>query len=255
VLFLNNPKEQSAKDRRRVLDAVRELNQTQFNTVGDPEITTRISQYEMAYRMQTSVPGLMDITQENKATLDMYGPDVARAGSFTHSAILARRLIERGTRVVQILHRGWDQHNNLPKLLRGQMQDTDQACAALVMDLKERGLLDDTLVVWGGEFGRTPMVEASVSLGRSMGRDHHPQAFSMWLAGGGIKGGVTLGATDEMGFNIVEDEVHVADLHATILHCLGIDHERLTFSKAGLDFKLTGVDACRYPRAAVCRER
>jgi Protein of unknown function (DUF1501) len=197
----------------------------------------------MAYRLQSSAPELMDLSSESKATLDMYGCD-PKAPSFARACLLARRMVERGVRFINIYHEGWDAHSNVKGNVQNNCKTTDQASAALIKDLKQRGMLDSTLVVWGGEFGRTPMVEASVALGRSQGRDHHPQAFTMWLAGGGIKPGITLGATDEMGFNIVENEVHVPDLHATILHQLGIDHEHLTFRASGLDFKLKGVERC-----------
>ena len=242
VLFLNNPKEQSAKDRRRVLDAVRELNQAQFNTVGDPEITTRISQYEMAYRMQTSVPGLMDIMQESKATLDMYGAEPGKA-SFANNCLLARRLVERGVRFVQLFDSDWDQHGGLKQRLTAKAKDVDQAMAALVRDLKQRGLLDETLIIWGSEFGRTPLRQGIDGNGTktSPGRDHHKDAYTMWLAGGGIKPGITYGKTDELGFNIAENQVHTHDLNATVLHLLGIDHERLTYRYQGRDYRLTDI--------------
>jgi hypothetical protein len=209
--------------------------------MGDPEIQTRIAQYEMAFRMQTSVPELTDLSKESKATLEMYGPDVKRSGSFTHSAIMARRLIERGTRVVQILHRGWDQHNNLPSSPRNQVKDTEQACAALVMDLKQRGLLQDTLVVWGGEFGRTVYSQGTLTKD-NYGRDHHPRNFCMWMAGGGVKGGIEYGETDDFSYNIVKDPVHINDLNATILQLMGIDHRKFSFKFQGLDQRLTGVE-------------
>jgi uncharacterized protein (DUF1501 family) len=241
VLYVKNPPGVNASDRRTMLDALNQLNHIQHERIGDPEIQTRIAQYEMAFRMQSSVPELTDLAGESKATLDMYGADVHRSGSFTHSAIMARRLIERGTRVVQILHRGWDQHNSLPKLLRGQIQDTDQACAALVMDLKERGLLEDTLVVWGGEFGRTVYSQGTLTKD-NYGRDHHPRNFCMWMAGGGVKGGTVYGETDDFSYNIVKDPVHINDLNATILHLMGIDHSRFSFKFQGLDQRLTGVE-------------
>jgi len=244
ILNVSTPDGIDADTQKDTIDLINAMNQRRLKLDGDGETATRIANYEMAYRLQSSAPELMDLTSEDKATLEMYGCD-PKVPSFARACLLARRMVERGVRFINIYNEGWDAHSDVAGNVKKNCGVTDQASAALIKDLKQRGLLDSTLVVWGGEFGRTPMVEASVSLGRSMGRDHHPQAFSMWLAGGGIKGGVTLGATDEMGFNIVEDEVHVADLHATILHCLGIDHERLTFSKAGLDFKLTGVDACR----------
>jgi uncharacterized protein (DUF1501 family) len=241
VLYVKNPPGVNASDRRTMLDALNQLNHIQHDRIGDPEIQTRIAQYEMAFRMQSSVPELTDLAGESKATLEMYGADVHRSGSFTHSAIMARRLIERGTRVVQILHRGWDQHNSLPKLLRGQIQDTDQACAALVMDLKERGLLEDTLVVWGGEFGRTVYSQGTLTQD-NYGRDHHPRNFCMWMAGGGVKGGTVYGETDDFSYNIVKDPVHINDLNATILHLMGIDHSRFSFKFQGLDQRLTGVE-------------
>ena len=222
---------------------VRQLNEEQFDAVGDPEIAARVNAYEMAYRMQSRAPELMDIAKETQATLEMYGakPSDPKA-AFANNCLLARRLAERGVRFIQVYHGNWDHHSNVEGGVRRQCRETDQACAALLFDLKQRGLLDDTLVVWGGEFGRTPMVEASAALGRSKGRDHHPQAFSMWLAGGGIRAGMTLGKTDALGFHIVEDPVGVHDLQATILHCLGLDHRRLTFRFQGLNFRLTGVE-------------
>jgi hypothetical protein len=241
VLYVKNPPGVDPSDRRTMLNALSKLNEINHARIGDPEIQTRIANYEMAFRMQTSVPELTDLSKESKATLDMYGPDVNRAGSFTHSAIMARRLIERGTRVVQILHRGWDQHNNLPKLLRGQMEDTDQATAALVMDLKQRGLLNDTLVVWGGEFGRTVYSQGTLTKD-NYGRDHHPRNFCMWMAGAGVKGGTTYGETDDFSYNIAKDPVHINDLNATILQLMGIDHTRFSFKFQGLDQRLTGVE-------------
>jgi hypothetical protein len=219
------------------------MNDRRLRLDGDSEIATRIANYEMAYRLQTSAPDLMDLSTESKETLELYGCD-PKVPSFARACLLARRMVERGVRFINIYNEGWDAHSDVAGNVRNNCAKTDKASAALVKDLKRRGLLDSTLVVWGGEFGRTPMVESSVSLGRSQGRDHHPQAFSMWMAGGGIKGGQTIGETDEMGFNIVKDEVRVPDLQATILHCLGVDHERLTFRNAGLDFRLTGVEPC-----------
>jgi len=244
VLFLPNPDGVTGADRRTMLDALRKLNEREFERLGDPETQTRISQYEMAFRMQTSVPELTDISQESPATLEMYGPDVTKPGSFAHSALLARRLVERGVRVVQLLHRGWDQHGSLPAQLSDQCRDTDQATAALVMDLKQRGLLDQTLVVWGGEFGRTVYSQGTLTKD-DYGRDHHPSNFCMWLAGGGIKAGHEYGTTDDFSYNIVDGPVHVNDLNATILHCLGIDHSRFTFKFQGLDQRLTGVEPAR----------
>ena len=241
VLYVKNPPGVDTGDRRTMLNALNRLNEINHARIGDPEIQTRISNYEMAFRMQASVPELTDISGESKATLEMYGPDVHRAGSFTHSALLARRLIERGTRVVQILHRGWDQHNNLPRLLRGQIEDTDQATAALIMDLKQRGLLNDTLVVWGGEFGRTVYSQGTLTQD-NYGRDHHPRNFCMWMAGAGVRGGTVYGETDDFSYNIVKDPVHINDLNATILHLMGIDHTRFSFKFQGLDQRLTGVE-------------
>jgi hypothetical protein len=241
VLYVQNPAGVDREDRRTMLDALGQLNAQNYERFGDPEIQTRIAQYEMAFRMQRSVPELTDLSSESPATLEMYGADVKRTGSFTHSALLARRLIERGVRAVQILHRGWDQHGNLPIALKNQCLDTDQATAALVLDLKQRGLLDDTLVVWGGEFGRTVYSQGNLTR-EDYGRDHHPRNFCMWLAGGGIRGGVSYGETDDFSYNVVRDPVHVNDLNATLLHCLGIDHSRFTFRFQGLDQRLTGVE-------------
>ena len=241
VLFVKNPPGVDAGDRRTMLDALGKLNEETYERFGDPETQTRIAQYEMAFRMQTSVPELTDLSGESPATLEMYGQDVARPGSFTQSALLARRLIERGTRVVQILHRGWDQHSGLPKNLPEQCRDTEQACAALVKDLRQRGLLDDTLVVWGGEFGRTVYSQGTLTA-TNYGRDHHPRNFCMWMAGGGIKGGITWGETDDFSYNAVKDPVHLHSLNATIYHLMGIDHRRFSFKFQGLDQKLTGVE-------------
>jgi hypothetical protein len=244
ILNVSTPPGIAPNTQRDTIDLINAMNQRRLQVDGDGDTSTRIANYEMAYRLQTSAPELMDLSQETPATIAMYGCDPA-VPSFARACLLARRMVERGVRFINIYHEGWDAHSNVAGNIKNNCATTDQASAALIKDLKLRGLLENTLVVWGGEFGRTPMVEASVSLGRSMGRDHHPQAFTMWMAGGGIKGGVTLGATDDMGFNIVENEVHVADLHATILHQLGIDHERLTYRAAGLDFRLTGVEPSR----------
>jgi hypothetical protein len=241
VLFVKNPPGVDSSDRRTMLDALNRLNQQTYERFGDPETQTRIAQYEMAFRMQTSVPELTDLSGESKSTLEMYGPDVMKPGSYAQSAILARRLLERGVRVVQILHRGWDQHGTLPKLLEGQTKDSEQATAALVKDLKQRGLLDDTLVVWGGEFGRTVYSQGTLTE-TNYGRDHHPRNFCMWLAGAGVKGGITYGETDDFSYNIVKDPVHLNSLNATILHLMGIDHRRFTFKFQGLDQRLTGVE-------------
>ncbi|MCZ6596173.1 MAG: DUF1501 domain-containing protein [Planctomycetota bacterium] len=240
VLYLGNPPGMDAEDRRRMLDGLAALNERQHEKLGDPEILTRIAQYEMAYRMQTSVPDLIDLSDEPAHVLEMYGPDVHTPGTFAHNALLARRMAERDVRFVQIFHRGWDQHGNLPADLRLQCRDVDQASAALVHDLKQRGLLDDTLVVWGGEFGRTAYCQGKLTP-TDYGRDHHPRCFTMWLAGGGIKPGITYGETDDYSYNITANPVHVHDLNATILHCLGVDHERLTYRFQGRDYRLTDV--------------
>lgn len=236
VLYLSNPQGVDRKLQRDSLDAIRRLNRMHLEAVGDPEIETRIQSFEMAYRMQESAPELMDISREPRHVLDMYGAEIGKP-SFANNCILARRLVERGVRFVELFHESWDQHGSLVKGLTKNCKDTDQAAAALVKDLKQRGLLNDTLVLWGGEFGRTPMVQG----GSDDGRDHHPNAFTMWMAGGGVKPGMTLGKTDELGFNVVEDKVHVHDLHATILHLLGFDHTKLTYRFQGRDFRLTDV--------------
>ncbi|MBL8812888.1 MAG: DUF1501 domain-containing protein [Planctomycetaceae bacterium] len=239
VLYLSNPKGVDDRLQRESLDLINSLNRDHLAVSGDPEIATRISAFEMAYRMQASAPEVMDLSREPKHVLDMYG---AKPGepSFANTCLLARRLVQQGVRFVEIFHEAWDQHGNLVNDLRKNCKDTDQACAALIQDLKQQGLLDETLIIWGGEFGRTPMVQ-----GGSDGRDHHPNAFTMWLAGGGIKGGVTLGASDDFGFNATEDRVHVRDLHATILHLLGFNHKLLSFPFQGLDQRITGVEPCR----------
>ncbi|HAM73609.1 MAG TPA: DUF1501 domain-containing protein [Verrucomicrobiales bacterium] len=225
---------------RETLDLVGGLNRRRLQSQGDPEISTRIAAYEMAFRLQTSAPELMDLKSEGKATLDLYGCDPEKP-SFARACLLARRMIERGVRFVNIYHEGWDAHSDVAGNVKSNTATTDQASAALVKDLKQRGLLDDTLVIWGGEFGRTPMVESNPALGRSQGRDHHPQAYTMWMAGGGIRSGLTYGATDDLGFHVAENPVHVHDLQATILHCLGFDHEKLTYHYAGRDFRLTDI--------------
>jgi hypothetical protein len=241
VLFLSNPAGVDAATRRRMLDALARLNQKQLNEVADPETQARIAQYEMAFRMQSSVPELMDLSREPKHVLDMYGPDVHKPGTFAASCLLARRLAERGVRFVQIFHRGWDQHLNIAGDLPNQCRDVDQPCYALIRDLEQRGLLDDTLVVWGGEFGRTIYCQGKLTR-ENYGRDHHPRCFTVWMAGGGVKGGITYGQTDDFSYNVVENPVHIHDMNATILHCLGIDHRRLTFKSQGLDMRLTGVE-------------
>lgn len=244
ILHVANPKGYDQQAQRETIDLIRHLNRQRESLMGDPEIETRINAYEMAFRMQARAPELMDLMSESQSTLDLYGIDPAKA-SFGKNCLLARRLAERGVRFIQVYHTGWDHHSDVAGGLRNQCKQTDQASAALIMDLKQRGLLDDTLVVWGGEFGRTPMVEASAALGRSMGRDHHPQAFTMWFAGGGIRSGQTIGATDELGFNIAENPIHVHDIQATILHCMGLNHEKLSVNFQGLDVRLTGVEKHR----------
>lgn len=242
VLYVQNPPGVSAQNRRAMLDALDQLNHRTLDQLGDPETLTRMAQYEMAFRMQTSVPELTDLTKESAATLELYGPDVTKPGTFAASALLARRLVERGVRTVQLLHRGWDQHGNLPRDLRSQCEDTDQPIGALLTDLKQRGLLDKTLVVWGGEFGRTVYSQGTLTK-ENYGRDHHPRNFCMWLAGGGIKGGQVYGETDDFSYNVTVNPAHINDLNATILHCLGIDHERFTVKFQGLDQRLTGVES------------
>jgi Protein of unknown function (DUF1501) len=237
VLYLSNPRGVDAELQRESFEAVNKLNSLRLSDVGDPEIATRINSYEMAYRMQLSAPDVVDIGHEPQHILDMYGVKPGKP-SFASTCVLARRLLERGVRFVQIFHESWDQHSDLTRDIKHNSQETDQACAALVKDLKQRGLLEDTLVIWGGEFGRTPMVEG----GGNDGRDHHPNAFSMWMAGGGIKPGITYGESDEFGFQVVKDKVHVHDLHATILHLLGFDHTKLTYRFQGRDFRLTDVN-------------
>ena len=240
ILDVSNPKGVDAKLQRASLDLIEEMNRVHLGLVGDPEIETRVASYEMAYRLQTSAPDLMDLKKESQATLDLYGCDPDKP-SFARACLLARRMIERGVRFVNIYNEGWDAHSDVIGNLKKNCGETDRASAALVKDLKQRGLLDETLVIWGGEFGRTPMVENNVALGRSQGHDHHPQAFTIWMAGGGIKPGLTHGATDDLGFHVTSDEVHVHDLQATILHCLGFDHERLTYQYQGRQFRLTDV--------------
>ncbi|MGE3311785.1 MAG: DUF1501 domain-containing protein [Limisphaerales bacterium] len=239
VLFFSNPPGMGEAARREMLDDVQALNRFQLERVGDPEIATRIEQYEMAFRMQTSVPELMDLSKESAETLSLYGAKPGEA-SFANNCLLARRLVERGVRFVKLIHRDWDHHGGLPDGIRNQAKLTDQPSAALIQDLKQRGLLDDTLVVWGGEFGRTSYCQGALRK-ESFGRDHHPRCYSLWLAGGGIRGGVAHGQTDEFGYNIVDGAVHIHDLHATILHCLGVDHERLTYRFLGRDFRLTDI--------------
>jgi hypothetical protein len=236
VLYLSNPKGVDDTIQRATLDSIKRLNQQRLDVVGDPEIATRINQYELAARMQTVAPELMDLTKESKETLEMYGAEPGK-GSFANACLLARRMAEKGVRFIEIFHEAWDQHGALKKDIAQNCKDTDQAAAALIKDLKQRGMLDDTLVVWGGEFGRTPMVQDK----GGDGRDHHPNCFTMWLAGGGVKRGVTIGESDDFGFNVTQDKVHVHDLHATMLHLLGFDHTKLTYRFQGRDFRLTDV--------------
>jgi hypothetical protein len=241
VLYLSNPSGLTREMKRGWLDDMARLNELRLGEYGDPEIAARIAQYEMAFRMQTSVPELTDFTQETQATLDMYGSGVSEPGTFAHNCLLARRLIERGTRFVQLMHAGWDQHNSLTTELYSQCRDTDQPSAALIRDLEQRGLLDETLVIWGGEFGRTPFIQGDIGNRPRWGRDHHPYAYTVWLAGGGIRPGMSYGASDELGFNAVENRVHVHDLQATLLHQMGINHEQLTYRFQGRQFRLTDV--------------
>jgi len=240
VLYLSNPDGFTPPERRRFIDDLAKLNQVELDEYGDPEIATRIAQYEMAYKMQSSVPELADLSKEPARTFELYGPDARKPGTFAANCLLARRMAERGVRFIQLFHRGWDQHNELPKQIQGQARDTDQASAGLVVDLKERGLLKDTLVVWGGEFGRTVYCQGKLTAD-NYGRDHHPRCFTMWLAGGGVKPGITFGETDDYCYNIVKDPVHVHDMHATILRTLGIDHTKLTYKFQGRNFRLTDV--------------
>jgi len=239
VLFVSNPPGLSARTRRQLLDGIQDLNRIQLDAVKDPEIATRIDAYELAYRMQTGVPELMDISKEPKEVLELYGAEPGK-GSFANNCLLARRLAERDVRFIQLFHRDWDHHSDLPNSIKKQCEQTDQASAALITDLKQRGLLDDTLVIWGGEFGRTSYSQGEIKKD-SFGRDHHPRCFSIWMAGGGIKGGIAYGKTDDFGYNLLDEGVHVHDFHATVLHCLGIDHEKLTYRSQGRDFRLTDV--------------
>jgi hypothetical protein len=244
VLFLNDPKGMTRNDRRKVLDMIAELNHRQAEQSGDPDVLARIAQYEMAYRMQTSVPELSDLKNEPESVLNMYGPDVRNPGSFAYNCLMARRMAERDVRFIQLYHRGWDHHGSVVKDLPLQCQDVDQAQAALLKDLRQRGLLDETLVLWGGEFGRTVYCQGELTP-KQYGRDHHPRCFTVWIAGGGVKPGISYGETDDFSYNINSNPVTAHDLHATILHCLGIDHDRLTYRTQGLDLKLTGVEPSR----------
>ncbi|MEQ1861939.1 MAG: DUF1501 domain-containing protein [Chthoniobacteraceae bacterium] len=240
VLYLSNPPGVDRETRRETLDELSALNGKRFDVLRDPEIQTRVAQYEMAFRMQASVPDLTDISTEPKSVLDAYGPDVKTPGTYAANCLLARRLAERDVRFVQLFHMGWDHHGGLPNAIRGQCRDTDQPTAALIRDLKQRGLLEDTLIVWGGEFGRTVYSQGTLTAD-NYGRDHHPRCFTMFLAGAGVKGGTTLGATDEFCYNITENPVHVHDLNATILHLMGVDHTRLVYRYQGRDFRLTDI--------------
>ncbi|MCA9145980.1 MAG: DUF1501 domain-containing protein, partial [Planctomycetales bacterium] len=241
VLYLSSPDGMSREVRRGLLDDLAKLNEMQYEELGDPEIATRISQYEMAYKMQASVPELTDISQEPAHILDMYGPSVRERGTFAYNCLMARRLAERGVPFVQLMHAGWDQHNSITTELYNQCRDTDQPSAALVRDLKQRGMLEDTLVIWGGEFGRTPFIQGDINNRPRWGRDHHPYAFTIWMAGGGIKSGITYGESDDLAMNVAKDPVHVHDFQATLLYLLGIDHERLTFKHQGRRYRLTDV--------------
>jgi hypothetical protein len=241
VLYINNPNGVPPVVRRRMLDALGEMNQIEQEKIGDPDTRVRIAQYEMAFRMQTSVPELTDLSKETESTCNLYGEDARKGGTFANSCLMARRLVERGVRFVQVYHRGWDVHSLLPEVLPSQCRDVDQGAWGLVQDLKQRGMLDDTLVIWGGEFGRTIYSQGKLTP-TDYGRDHHPRCFSLWMAGGGIKGGIVHGETDEFSYNVVKDPVHVRDLQATLLHQFGIDHEKFTYKYQGLDQKLTGVE-------------
>jgi hypothetical protein len=248
VLYINNPSGVDHKVRRRMLDALSEMNQIEHAAIGDPETQVRIAQFEMAFRMQSSVPELTDLSKEPESIYKLYGEDARKPGTFAQTCLLSRRLIERGVRFVQVYHRGWDQHSLLPEVLPSQCRDVDQGCWALVQDLKAKGLLDDTLVIWGGEFGRTIYSQGKLTA-TDYGRDHHPRCFSAWMAGGGVKPGTVYGETDEFSYNIVRDPVHVRDLQATLLHLFGIDHERFTYKYQGLDQKLTGVEKANVVKA------
>ncbi len=244
VLFLSNPSGVDSKTRSKMLDGLAKLNAIQFERAGDPEIQSRTSQYEMAFRMQTSVPELTDFSDEPQYVLDAYGPDVTKPGTFAASCLLARRMAERGVQCIQLFHRGWDQHGSLPRDIRNQCRDIDQPSRALVEDLKKRGMLDETLLAWGGEFGRTVYCQGKLTRD-NYGRDHHPRCFTMWMAGGGIQGGRSMGVTDDFSYNIVEDPVKISDINNTILHCLGIDNQRLSVKFQGLDARVTGIEDCR----------
>jgi hypothetical protein len=244
ILYINDPPGVSREIRRTTLDGLKALNELNHERIGDPDTLTRIKQYEMAFKMQSSTPELTDLSREDAKTLEMYGPDVKKSGSFANTVLTARRLVEKGVRFVQVYHNNWDHHGNLAGRMPAQCKDVDQPCYALVQDLKQRGLLDSTLIIWGGEFGRTIYTQGVLTK-QNYGRDHHPRCFTIWMAGGGIKGGVVHGETDDFSYNIVKDPVHIRDLHATVLHCLGLDHERFTYRYQGLDQKLTGVEPAK----------
>jgi hypothetical protein len=244
ILYINNPPGVSSDVRRQTLDGINGLNRLAYEKLGDPETQTRIEQYEMAFRMQASVPELTDLAQEPETTFELYGEDAKKPGTFANTALMSRRLVERGVRFVQVYHNNWDTHGNTAGRLPDQCRDVDQPCWGLIQDLKQRGMLEDTLVIWGGEFGRTIYSQGGLSH-ENYGRDHHPRCFTMWMAGGGVKGGTIYGETDEFSYNIVRDPVHIRDFHATVLHLLGIDHERFTYKAQGLDQRLTGVEPSR----------
>jgi hypothetical protein len=244
ILYINNPPGVSPEVRRKTLDGLRQLNELNYRTVGDPETHTRIQQYELAFRMQSSVPELTSIADEPEHTFGLYGEAAKKPGSFANTALLARRMVERGVRFVQIYHNNWDTHGNVAGRLPDQCRDVDQACYGLIQDLKQRGLLDSTLIIWGGEFGRTIYSQGGLSH-ENYGRDHHPRCYTMWMAGGGARGGTVYGETDDFSYNIVNQPVHIHDFHATVLHLLGFDHERFTYKYQGLDQRLTGVEPCR----------
>jgi uncharacterized protein (DUF1501 family) len=241
ILYINNPNGVTAGMRRRQLDGLDQMNEMAYRAVGDPETHTRIAEYEMAFRMQAAVPELTDLSKESAHTFELYGEEAKKPGSFANSVLMARRLTERGVRFVQIYHNNWDHHSNVGVRMPSQCKDVDQPTFALIEDLKQRGLFDSTLIVWGGEFGRTIYSQGGLTH-ENYGRDHHPRCFTMWMAGGGVKGGTVYGETDDFSYNIARDPVHVRDFHATVLHLLGIDHERFTYRAQGLDFKLTGVE-------------
>jgi len=250
ILFINNPPGVPAAIRRHTLDGLKALNELAYQQFGDPETQTRIQQYELAYRMQSSVPDLVDLSDETELTERLYGPDIRKPGSFAHTVLLARRMVERGVRFIQIYHNNWDHHGNLVGRMKDQTRDIDQPCYGLITDLKNRGLFDETLIIWGGEFGRTIYSQGGLSKD-NYGRDHHPRCFTMWLAGGGTKGGTIYGETDDFSYNIVKDPVHIRDFHATVLHLLGFDHEQFTFKFQGLDQRLTGVEPARVIRELI----